>query len=257
MPTEEHDLLLQAVARNASVVLSLPSSGMLRHHKSRFLGGDDGCLLVESVPSERMLIEEMITTGKAAGVSFKVGVTKVVFATPVVQRIDEFRINGDTVVQCLRMPWPTKIQAIQRRSNYRVRVGPDAELTARVWRIGPRAILKDRPSSTAEIPAKLIDLSTGGMGVTLTGTPEEPLKIDPADRLRIEIAFAEKEVVLEAALRHPPTVPKGCTSLRAGLQFVDLEADMVGRQALASLTKLIGELQRAEVRMARLGLMSG
>jgi hypothetical protein len=253
---DPNELLRDAVARNSGVVMSLPSTGMLRHHKSRFLCERDGQILVESIPSERPLIQEVIASAKNVGVSFKSGASKVVFAAPLHELIDEHRINGDTVVQGLRMGWPTKIQAIQRRSNYRVRVGAEQELSARVWRIAAVAQLRDRPMATAEIGAQLIDLSTGGMGVKLSSTRNEPLRIDPADRLRVEITSDGKQMVLEASLRHPTSVPKDATTLRAGLQFNNLESDMEGRLSLATLTKIIGELQRAEVRNMRLGLMS-
>ncbi len=254
--SEENDLLREAVARGAGVVLSLPSLGMLRHHKSRFLGQQGDDILLESIAGESALIEELITTTKPAGVSFKNGATKVMFASPVIERIVEYRINSTTIVQALRLSWPTAIKAIQRRSNYRVRVGGEAELSARVWRIAPKAILRDRPLSTAEIPAQLLDLSAGGMGVMLTGAREEPLRIDHADRLRVEISQGDRKLLLEASLKHPLVVPRNTTTLRAGLAFIALENDLVGRQNLAILTKIVGVLQRAEVRRARLGLMS-
>lgn len=255
--SEEADLLREAVARGAGIVLSLPSSGMLRHHKSRFLGQPSPTeILVESIGSESTLIDEIVQTQKPAGISFKNGITKVMFASAVIERINEHRINDSTVVQALRLSWPAAIKAIQRRSNYRVRVTPDAELSVRVWRIAPRVPLRDRPLSTAEIPAQLIDLSIGGMGVVLTSAREEPLRIDHADRLRIEISQGERKLLIEASLKHPQVVARNLKTLRAGLAFISLEHDLTGRQTLATLTKIVGELQRAEVRRSRLGLMS-
>ena len=40
MAADNYDMLLDAIARNSGIVLSLPSAGMLRHHKSRFLVGE-------------------------------------------------------------------------------------------------------------------------------------------------------------------------------------------------------------------------
>ncbi len=259
MPNDSQEMLRDAVIRNAGVVLSLPSSGMLRHHKSRFLGEADGFILLESIAAESPLIDELVGTGKPAGVSFKSSQTKVVFASPLIERISEHRVNDQIVVQAVRMKWPDNISAIQRRSNYRVTVGGDMveDMSARVWRISPRAYLRDRPSGTCELPATLRDLSTGGMGVTLTArVAGEPIKIDPADRLRVEITYAGKQLLLDAHLRHPQIVPKETVTLRAGIQFSALESSLEGRQTMAQLTKIIGELQRAEVRRARLGLMS-
>lgn len=259
MPTDSNDLLRDAVARNAGVVLSLPSSGMLRHHKSRFLGEREGGILLESVPGEALLIDELVATGKPAGISFKSGQTKVVFASPVIERVAEHRMNADTVIQAVWLTWPQTISAIQRRTNYRVTVGADMadDLSARVWRIAPRADLRDRPMAATELPSKLKDLSIGGMGVVLTArAADEPLKLDATDRLRVEITYLGKQLLIEASLRHPQSVPKDTQTLRVGIMFAHLEGSMEGRQTMAQLTKIIGELQRAEVRRARLGLMS-
>jgi c-di-GMP-binding flagellar brake protein YcgR len=252
---EEQDILREAISRNAGIVLTLISSGMMRHCKSRFLCETDGKILVESVPAETPLIEEMIRTTKPAGVSFKSGHTKVVFAAPLVERLPEYRINSTVVLQAVRLAWPTQIKSIQRRTNYRVRVGTDAELSARVWRIGPKAILRDKPLASCEIPAQLLDLSMGGMGVTLSAPKHEPLRVDPADRLRVEISTPDREMLVEARMVHPDRLPRDAKSVRAGLQFADLQNDLEGRQVLALLTKLLGELKRAEIRRARLGLM--
>jgi c-di-GMP-binding flagellar brake protein YcgR len=135
-----------------------------------------------------------------------------------------------------------------------VRVTPENEMSCRVWRIGPHAILRDRPLASTEIPAELTDFSTGGMGVTLRAPKHEPLRVDPADRLRVEVTMGEKQILIEAHMRHPTAVPKGADMIRAGLQFSDLQNNLEGRQNLAALTKIVGELQRAEIRRARLGM---
>ena len=43
-------VLEAAVARNSGIVLSLPSAGMLRHLKSRFLGDAPEGIWLESAP---------------------------------------------------------------------------------------------------------------------------------------------------------------------------------------------------------------
>jgi hypothetical protein len=45
-------------------------------------------------------------------------------------------------------------------------------------------------------------------------------------------------------------------SIRAGIQFSELQGDIQGRQMLAQLTKIVGELQREEIRRFRMGLSS-
>src|SRR3954447_1041141 len=83
MAADNYDTLLDAIARNAGAVLSLPSAGMLRHHKSRFLSESAGGFWVESAPGEAALIDSLIASQQPAGISFKNGHLKVVFASPI------------------------------------------------------------------------------------------------------------------------------------------------------------------------------
>jgi hypothetical protein len=71
--------------------------------------------------------------------------------------------------------------------------------------------------------------------------------------LRIELSHAGNKMLLEGRMRHPvaPTKEK---QFRAGIQFKALENNLDGRQLLAQLTRIVGELQREEVRRLRLGL---
>jgi c-di-GMP-binding flagellar brake protein YcgR len=253
MAGANHDILLEAIARNAGIVLSLPSAGMLRHHKSRFLSDAPGGFWVESTPGEAALIDSLIASQQPVGISFKNGSLKVVFATPLQQRQPGHRINDTTEVEALLLTFPATIKVEQRRSNYRVRIPADAEFSARVWRIPERAYLGDRPMSAQEVACDVRDLSLGGMGVTFRGKAGEPPKVSTEDRLRIELSHPGGKLLLEGRMCHPAG-PATAAELRAGLQFKALENDLDGRQIIAQLTRIVGEFQRHEVRRMRLGL---
>src|SRR5215212_9497728 len=122
MPSNNLEILNAAIARNGGIVLSLPSAGLLRHHKSRFLSESPEGFWVESIPSEKPLVEELIRTGQPAGISFKAGTTKVVFTTPVMRLDLAYRVNDETEIPALLMAMPAEVKAIQRRHNYRVAV---------------------------------------------------------------------------------------------------------------------------------------
>ena len=111
----------------------------------------------------------------------------------------------------------------------------------------------DRPLAAQEVECELRDLSTGGMGLTFRGKDSEPPKVSTEDRLRIELTHSGDKILLEGRMRHP-TAPKKETQFRAGIQFKALENNLDGRQILAQLTRIVGELQREEVRRLRLGL---
>ncbi|MGH7213603.1 MAG: flagellar brake protein [Tepidisphaeraceae bacterium] len=253
-PTADQEALRDAIARNSALVLSLPSAGMLRHHKSRFLAHDEQGFWIESAPGEGALINELISSAQPCGISFKSGTNKVIFASPALRFEPRYTVNADVVVEALHMRFPETIKSIQRRTNYRVAVPLDTEIRVRVWRVGEQAYLKDRPMAAQEVgPAKLRDISIGGMGVTFEGKDDKPPKISAEDRLRIQFEYQETSLVIEGRLRHP-TPPILAPTVRAGVQFKELENDLEGRRSLAALTKIVGELQRAEVRRYRLGI---
>ncbi|HEX3355653.1 MAG TPA: PilZ domain-containing protein [Tepidisphaeraceae bacterium] len=254
MADNKNQILHDAVARNSAIVLSLPSAGMLRHHKSRFLAEDESGFWVEAIVSDRPLIDELLATKSPVGVSFKAGPQKVSFATPILERSSEFRMNAQTVVEAIRLGYPTEVKAIQRRNNYRVHVPEGTELRVRVWRVPEHFFITDKPQSAQELALQVRDLSTGGIGVTLLAKNDEPPKVVAGERLRISLRYKElDEFIVEGRVKflpQPPLVPP----VRCGIQFKKLENDLEGRQILASLTGIVGELQREEVRRTRLGI---
>lgn len=245
--------LQDAIARNVAAVLSLPSAGMLRHQKSRFLSLVDGGFLMECSPDEALLVDELIKTQKPVGVSYKGGPMKTVFATPVLERIAEYQMNADTTVCAVRLKMPTEIKQMQRRQSYRVRVPADFELCVEIWRIAPRWVLRDKPSATQKVHAEVVDISTGGLGVIFVGENGQKPRVCEEDRLRILLTCGEVEVLLEGNMVFPLT-GKDPSRVRCGIQFKALENDLEGRQNLAKLQKIVGELQRHEARRARLGV---
>ena len=256
MPDDYLQLLRDAIGRNGGCVVSLPDAmGLLHHHKSRFLAEDGNGFWIESAHAQRELVEEMIRSTRKAGVSFRSGVTRYVFAVPILRREPEYRVNASLTVEAMLVQQPTEIQPIQRRANYRAMVVADSDLSARIWRIGRSAYLQDRPAAIQELPARLRDISTGGIGVTFLPKDGEPPRIAPEDRLRIQLTLpGGDELIIEGRLRYPLKLAKDATELRAGIQFKRLNDDLAERQMIATLTKVVGEMQRAEARRFRLGI---
>jgi c-di-GMP-binding flagellar brake protein YcgR len=246
-------ILSDAIARNCAVVISLPSAGMLRHHRSRFLAQCADGFWIESVPAERALIDELIANQLPAAVSFKSGDRKIAFAQPMLRRDDNFQLNAQSAVEAILLAFPKEIQSIQRRSNYRVRIPSGCELSARAWRIPEQADIEDQPVAAAELSIQPFDISAGGLGAMILPKNNAPPKVLEGERLRILLSYREVNLILEARMRYargksPPD------AIRAGIQFKKLEDDLPGRQNLAALTRIVGELQREEVRRTRLGL---
>lgn len=245
-------ILNEAIARNAPVVLSLPSAGMLRHHKSRFLASMPEGFWIESIPADAPLIDQLISTGQSCGVSFRGGPTKVVFSTAILKRETSFTINEQLAVEAVLLRQPAQIKAIQRRENYRVHIPMESRwLSVRLWRIGQKADLSVRPMDAQEITAQICDLSATGIGVILSGQGNQPPRIDAADRLRVELNREGQTLLLEGRLCYP-SEPPAKPSFRAGIQFARLQDGLDGRQMQSQITRLVGDLQREEIRLFRL-----
>jgi c-di-GMP-binding flagellar brake protein YcgR len=200
-----------------------------------------------------VLIEELIGSRQPCGVSFKSGDLKVVFAAAVNECNTSYRLNAATVVEALLLEYPAEIKAVQRRASYRVHVPEDAGIAVKIWRKPPHALLEDLPLAVQAVTARLRELSTGGMGVVLNGNRGERPKINADDRLRIQITHRAHDLLLEGMLRHALERIDN-SSVRAGIQFQPLTSDMRCRQTLAGLTRIVGDLQRTEVRRHRKGI---
>ena len=257
MQTRNLNTLHDAIARQCGAVVSLPQAPggrWLKHYKSRFVAADpgrNGFWMETPASIDRQVLQQLIADGAVAGVSFRAGPTKVVFASPVTAYEPACEVREGTVVEAIRLEVPEQMNAVQRRNDYRVRVLPE-DVGVRVWRMPRGAGLQDKPLPSRELTALAIDLSVGGLGVTLIGKDRKPPLVDPADRLRVALNFPQVSLLLEARLRHPPP-PYATDVVKAGLQFIFTE-DMAGRQARAGLTRVVGELQRDEIRRLRLGL---
>lgn len=248
------EVLTDAVARNSAAVLSLPSAGMLRHHKSRFLDETSEGLWVESVPAEQILLESLVTTSQPCGISFKSGDQKVSFAAKVLRMDGAYRVNAETALPAILLERPAEVKAVQRRNNYRVRVREDSDLRVQVWRIPEHVRLKDKPPRAAELAVTLRDVSTGGIGMNVMAKDGEPPKVLADERVRVLLKLGDGDELLVEGRMRPPRDATNKDMIQTGVQFKKLEDGLEGRQILSELTKIIGALQMEEVRRRRMGL---
>lgn len=251
MPAAELQILSQAIARNYAVVVSLPSAGLLRHHKSRFFGQDSHGIWVQADFGERALVDQLTASGAPIAISFKQGQQKTMFAAPIIRYDEAFQINEDTTVPAILLEHPKAIRSEQRRNHYRVRVLPDSMIGLRAWRIAPRIPVDDRPQASQELTVELRDLSLGGLGVIFRGKNGEKPKVTSEDRLRVEIQYEGKSLIMEAKMRSP-SGPQPPDAVCTGLQLKDLGSNWAGRKKLSELTRVLSDLQREEVRRLRL-----
>jgi c-di-GMP-binding flagellar brake protein YcgR len=257
MADANQKLLHDAVDRNQAAVLSVLCDGLMQHCKSRFLKFEPQGLWIESDSTRAELIDDIIARQATVAVSFKTSGQRVSFASSILIREPQFVVNEHTTLEALLLKTPDDVKVVQRRVDYRVRVAAaDSELVARVWRIKERADVRDVPPASCELPVDVRDLSLGGIGLIFKGRgASEAPKVSKDERLRVLLKYDKEELVMEGRVRHLPDDPAPGGGINGGVQFAKLNKDIKGRQKLATLTKIVGLLQREEVRRTRLGLM--
>ena len=242
--------LFDAVARGAGLVLSLPSPQGLAHCKSRFLGEDQHGLWVSST-GDAALMDEVIASGRSVGVSFRGGDVRHVFATTVLRKELYFELHEGVTTAALLLAFPSEVRAMQRRNSYRVRVPQESELVVRCWRMTRRAGLRDKPLGTNELALEIRDISLGGLGVIFHGAEGQPPKVTTEDRLRLELKYEKFEMIIEGRMR-PTQIDPAAKSIRTGIRFCFGQNGIEDRQCLTRLTRIVGDLQREEVRYQRM-----
>jgi len=259
------ELLRAAISRKAGIVLSLPAheadgkdGKVLKHYKSRFLAdGGDG-LWVAAVPAEAALVRELVERRGPAGVSFRSGHTKVVFAAPVLHVQSDYpAADGAGTIDALLLRFPDahEVRAVQRRKTYRVPVPANSDLTVRLWRMSEQAHLRDKPPAKSELRCDLFDISVAGLGVVVHGHGGKPPAVAAGDRVRVQLTMREATVLLEGRLRYPPKGSKdGRGPARAGIQFKTLTDGKDDRNAMIQLDRMVSELQRESIRRRKLGV---
>ena len=257
------NLLRDAIGRHAGLVLSLPSEGHLRHHKSRFLADAGDGFWVTGVPGERTLVRELIASQQAAGVAFRSGENKVIFAAPIQHCEESYAVapavpavatGGAGRVEALLLRFPPDVHAVQRRKSFRVPVFPGgSDLQVKAWTMPESAGLRDKPVASRELVCDVRDVSLGGIGLTIRANGGKLPAVAAGDRVRVQLTLNETVAVLEGRLRYPPR-PNSDSSFRAGVQFRVLGESREDRQASTQLTKIVNELQRELIRRKKLGI---
>lgn len=247
------DILLRAIARNADVVLSLPSpDGPPRHRPSRFLSDVLSGFWVTAPVAEQPLIDALLASPRPLGVSFRSGQHKVFFATAL-KRQSRHRVDANTQVPALLLEFPAANESIRRCVRRNVRVPDNADLRVRAWRIGERASLFSMPVPRLELTCDVCDLSTGGLGLLFRGCGGRPPTIRPDDRLRVELHHPRGVLLVEGRVSHLDDATATSQGVvRGGVEFTLPPKHLDGGRAHTQLARIIAALQRqAATEMSR------
>jgi len=244
--------LEEAIARRGPAVLSLPSSGAATHHRTHFICRVPDGLWISAAEADRSVLLELIGGSQRVAVSFRAGQNRVAFTSRLLQWVESLPTEANHAAAAVLLDFPKEIRISQRRNHYRVGIDSSSDLQVRAWRIADDANYRARPLPSQEIAAEARNLSAGGMGLRLRPRDGGTLDLHPGDRLRLSLAREETEIMLEARVRHAPRRVNG--DIEVGVVFSRADGSLEARQALASITLLIGQMQREEVRRNKLGM---
>ncbi|GIW75109.1 MAG: hypothetical protein KatS3mg104_0172 [Phycisphaerae bacterium] len=248
--SDHFELLHQAIERNTPIVLALPSSSVIKPYRSRLLQISEDGIYLESVTGQEPMLDELIKSARPVTVAFRADVRRVEFSTPILQRLRDYKLNAQTIIEALVLKRPDEVKAVQRRADYRVSVPTDCDVHFRFHRITEQANIQDPPPSTAEMIIDVRDFSAGGCGGTWKRKANDP-KLVPEQRLRVQIESPVTSAILDARVRfvQPLQEPE---LARVGIQFMLNINSIPDRQKMMQLNKIFGELQRLELRQKRL-----
>ena len=246
---DSEKVLQIAIDEKVPAIMSYLSKG--KWHVAKVLLTDlaEGHLKVESTSSPDKKRPINIRMDQPVGLSFKYGYGKFVFDT-VVKGLEPssgpeaHREQGGTIVLAV----PEKIEAIQRRSYFRVSVPESLKVQVLLWHrsgnLKEKHHLRDPADEMKDCSqGNLVDISAGGAQVAV---PHE-VKTQGTDFRKgqfVSVRFTpvpyETPIVFSAQIRNIlPTADGKSASL--GLQIVGLEASSEGREVL---TRLIGIVEQ-------------
>ena len=244
-------ILHEALDRRTPLVLSFRRAQGWNTFKSRILNLDQsrGHLSVELPPDQRARLGKQLQEGHYVGMAFRRGHKKCLCSC-VVSEIAAPTAPG-AGPESMALRWPKDIQVLQRRDYYRVPVPHNMEIKILIW---PGA-LDDKPEDPGQdrssLYAAIVDISAGGMAVSLPAHEECPL--NEGQTVSCEFTVPERgRIFLEAHFRHLTRKPSDEKLL--GFQFVGLEHGQEGRRCLRQLVGLTHQLTHRNKPPFRRGL---
>lgn len=239
--------LSDAISRGAGLVMSLPLSAGLTHHKSQFLSEEPGGVWVR-VP-DAGLVDQVIGNQASVGVTFKTENVRRIFVTRILRREANHPLPHGGCTDAVMLAHPGEIKSVQRRSHYRVRILPGSGLTFDCWIITRHADLKERPLPSQRVKLELRDISLGGAGIILLPSNGKPGGLSFDDRLRVQVKLNGIELLVEGRVRAPDSVIDG--AVKTGIRFHFLDDGVDARLKVSQLARIIAQLELQQVKAIR------
>jgi hypothetical protein len=123
--------------------------------------------------------------------------------------------------------------------------------------MAPGVPLRQRPMPSQELRVGVRQVCVGGLTVEAPKVDERLARVRETDRLRIEVAYADKVTLVEGRFRGKlgagadAAADAAAAALRTGVVFQGREADVAYREARTALANIVACVQREELRERR------
>ncbi len=235
---QARELVQCAIKQRIPAIMSYMSKNKWHVAKVVLVEQSDEAIHLETMHSDRRHQPLNICVGQPVGVSFKHSYAKFVFDTTIQELVPSG--SGGKIV----IAQPTKMEAIQRRSYFRVGVPSSMPVEVVLWHRTGRQRRADEPHQYYS--GRLVDLSAGGAQIALSAQDAVETGDVEAKEFRqrqfIGLRFTplpcEMPLVINAQIRTVlPTADED--SLCLGLQLVGLEASQEGRETLMRIAQVV------------------
>ena len=175
-----------------------------------------------------------IQIGQPAGMSLKYGYGKFIFETTIVNlEPSQDPTTGGVIVLAV----PDKIELIQKRNYFRVKVPKSQDVDVSIWHCSGANDNRLRSSANCW-NVRLVDISAGGVQIAINAKDKGNFKLGQFIRMRFVPGAFEQPLMFNAQIRTTlPTADENNICL--GLQIVGLEASPQGRKILQRLVEVV------------------
>jgi len=229
------NVLQTAVRGQISAVMSHMSRGKWHMTKVTVKDMDASGLCLEIVAKEQPRPIN-VRIDQPVGISFKLGYNKFIGESTV---IGLGPANGCFSGGTITVTLPSRMEKLQRRNFFRVRVPSGLQVRAMFWHRGYSNTSKEAPKDSYW-QGRLVDISAGGLQILASQKQEPNFKAGQFIGLQFTPMPYEIPILLEGQVRHIAPTADG-KHLALGVQIIGLEASDEGR---AKLTRLCGVVEQ-------------
>ena len=226
--------LRRVIAQRSLVVVTARTGSGWMMLRSRFLPGPAAEVLRIERPRACRNERPRFARGQSIGLSFRVGHTKFVLETEVLEA------GTDGIDGPLTLGWPDCVQQLQRRMYVRYKIPSAWPVPLTLY----HAQDMDRdPTALPDATGRLLDVSPGGVGVAVSGGCVEDWHAGQTVRCAVQLEPDRPPWDLAGRVCYARGWEND--SVRVGLQFADGQAARLGRTAHRQIVQAAGRLKHA------------